>query len=319
MNQIPEHIESLLVKKFTKTLSESERDSLDAWLAEDSGNGLLFKQLEEAWYQSRQLSLFDKIDLKKNWFSIEQKANVGNRSIPIWRYAAAAILLVVGAVSLYFLMNMEYALIQHTAGKKIEMGLPDGSVVTLNRSASISFVEGFKGDNRVVRLTGEAFFEVKKDPYKPFVVNTHHGSVKVLGTSFNVKTKLSSTSVALQEGKVEYSSSDQKVFLEPGEQILDQDGKVQKSLIPNQNHLGWKTGVYVFENTSLLEVLNELSQDYDFHYQLTKEGMKNCKVSTVFDHTDLKDIKQELEFILGVKISENWEIEGEPCEEQAER
>jgi len=88
-------------------------------------------------------------------------------------------------------------------GEKKTILLPDGSLVFLNSKSSISYSKDFK-NKRELKLTGEAYFEVKKNPERPFLVETEKIKTRVLGTSFNIKAyKNSQTMVSVNTGKVE--------------------------------------------------------------------------------------------------------------------
>ena len=103
-------------------------------------------------------------------------------------------------------------------GRKVTTRLPDGSVVMLNSGSQISFPEQFKGDSREISLTGEAFFEVEHNPEIPFIVSMNGDKVRVLGTSFNIRSypEDSVVQVSVATGRVSYSiPSGESVMLLP--------------------------------------------------------------------------------------------------------
>ena len=126
--------------------------------------------------------------------------------------------------------------------------LPDGTIVYLNSESSLSYPSRFNGDFRKVTLSGEAYFEVAKDPEKKFILSTTHQSqIEVLGTCFNVEAYEQNTEVitTLIEGKVDFmfekDAGMKHVFLSPREKLV-YDSETDKStfikLRENQNWLG---------------------------------------------------------------------------------
>jgi ferric-dicitrate binding protein FerR (iron transport regulator) len=110
-------------------------------------------------------------------------------------------------------------------GSKTQIQLPDGSVVRLNSSSTLTYDKNFGKNIREVNLTGEAFFDVTKDSSRPFIIHTNVIDVKVLGTAFNVKSYPGdpNTETSLIRGKVEVTvknRSNEKIYLEPNEKLV---------------------------------------------------------------------------------------------------
>ena len=120
---------------------------------------------------------------------LEKKLNFRNRRLYLTRTFAAAAAVVLLCLSVWTAyLYMQPATIQtvSTLAETRTVRLPDGTSVTLNHYSSLSYPERFKSDNREVELSGEAYFEVSKDPKHPFIVQTETIDVQVLGTHFNV-------------------------------------------------------------------------------------------------------------------------------------
>ena len=107
-------------------------------------------------------------------------------------------------------------------GQKANITLPDGSKGWINSDSKLSYGSRFNADERVLNLEGEAYFEVKPDAKRPFIVQSGKVSVKALGTSFNVKNYNTEEhiSVVLMTGKVEVTANDNHVDLLPNEQAI---------------------------------------------------------------------------------------------------
>lgn len=151
--------------------------------------------------------------------------------------------------------------------RQYNLELSDGTKVWLNASSSITFPTSFAANERKVILTGEAYFEVAKDKKRPFRVSVNDMQVNVLGTHFNINAYDDEAAVntTLLEGSVLLTEKGKKVLLKPGQQAQKQKSGV---IIVNDNVnldevMGWKNGVFYFDNASLQTVLRQLSRWYD--------------------------------------------------------
>lgn len=145
--------------------------------------------------------------------------------------------------------------------------LADGTKVWLNAASSITFPTAFIGNERKVVITGEAYFEVSKDPKRPFRVFANDTEVKVLGTHFNINAYQDEDNIktTLLEGSVQLSKNGKKVFLKPGEQGQASNTGTLKivSDVNLQAIMAWKNGTFYFQNASIQMVLKEISRWYD--------------------------------------------------------
>ncbi|MFV8326227.1 FecR family protein [Flavobacterium sp. ZS1P14] len=151
--------------------------------------------------------------------------------------------------------------------RQYNLELSDGTKVWLNASSSITFPTSFTANERKVILTGEAYFEVAKDKTRPFRVAVNDMQVNVLGTHFNINAYDDEASVntTLLEGSVLLTEKGKKVLLKPGQQAQKQKSG---AIVVNDNVnleevMGWKNGVFYFDNASLQTVLRQVSRWYD--------------------------------------------------------
>ena len=152
-------------------------------------------------------------------------------------------------------------------GGNYQLELVDGTKVWLNAGSSIQFPTAFPGNERMVDVEGEAYFEVAHNTDKPFKTKMPDGSVvQVLGTHFNVNAynDESGIKVTLIEGAVEVSNQISKIKLRPGQQaILDGNTLESISGVNIQEVTAWKNGYFHFESASLSTILRELARWYD--------------------------------------------------------
>lgn len=183
----------------------------------------------------------------------------------------------------------------NTIGVKSQHMLSDGSKVFLNSGSSIEYPKTFDSDTRVVKLTGEAFFQVAHDASRPFRVVTDGFEVVVLGTQFNVNANLSSPTVALVDGKVRLNSKVNNVTLEltPGQMAtFDKENRsFSTSSFDAQYVIGWKEGYLVFQEASLEEVLDKLHQWYGIDISVSnKSKSSDWSYSASFKNESLESV-----------------------------
>ncbi len=142
-------------------------------------------------------------------------------------------------------------------GGQYQLKLPDGSKVWLNAASSITYPTAFTGDNREVKITGEAYFDVVKNESKPFVVKTYKDRVIVLGTEFNINsyTDEGFIKTSLVEGTVKINQT----LLKPGQAYIN--GKILETDLSKD--LAWKNGLFSFENADIQSVMRQLARWYD--------------------------------------------------------
>lgn len=147
-------------------------------------------------------------------------------------------------------------------GDMITHQLPDGSQVTLNRKSQITYNPDNWNEVREVRLSGEAYFEVKKG--SDFIVKTPDGEVEVLGTSFNVYSRDSKMNVTCYTGKVAVRNSADDVILLPGQEVFKNElGNLEMiSAAISDSESPWINNLIRFNNTSLDRVVEELNIYY---------------------------------------------------------
>ena len=151
------------------------------------------------------------------------------------------------------------------SGQRARLILQDGTEVWLNANSTLLYPSYFSGDERRVAVSGEAFFNVAKNPKKPFIVSTSKVEMKVLGTKFNVYCYPEADYVrtSLIEGAVEVKNDRAKVRLKPNEQVTIRGGQMQVENITFSDYFLWKDGIYCFENERLISIIKKLELYYD--------------------------------------------------------
>ncbi|MBO9571167.1 MAG: FecR family protein, partial [Chitinophagaceae bacterium] len=169
-----------------------------------------------------------------------------------------------------------YNTISTPKGGQYQIILPDSTHVWLNAASSLRFPTVFKGGTRDVVLSGEAYFEVKKNKTKPFLVSVEQSVITVLGTSFNINaySDEKDISTTLLEGSVRFSRNNTEELLKPGEQVIcltaNNTMHVQEADI--RQVMSWKNGFFEFENLDLPIIMRQISRWYDV--DLVYEGVQ---------------------------------------------
>ena len=158
-------------------------------------------------------------------------------------------------------------------GGQYRVVLSDGTRVWLNAASSISYPAIFKGNERIVKVSGEAYFEVFHDASHPFIVRSEGQDIKVLGTSFNVNAYADErkTVTTLLSGKVQLSSAAKGIsqHLAPGEQASLENGSIALKKVDADLFAAWKDGEFRFNATPLPEALRQISRWYDLDIDYT--------------------------------------------------
>jgi len=168
-------------------------------------------------------------------------------------------------------LSNNYHTITTPKGGRYQVVLPDGTRVWINAGSSLVFPVVFDKDIRHVRMRGEAYFDVAtvvgKQGRIPFVVETSHQQIEVLGTEFNVAayTRQPSEITTLVEGsvRVKGNSIGQEALLRPGQSALIEAGKVDIRTANIEKETAWKNGMFRFENDNIRTVMQQLENWYD--------------------------------------------------------
>ncbi len=207
----------------------------------------------------------------------------------------------------YLISNSNQPLVErkNTTASSIFVRLPDYSSVVLKPGARISFDPAFRGVERVVYLEGEAFFEVTKNPDRPFYVYANDLVTKVLGTSFviNAHPEGKQASVAVMTGKVSVFSRNGHetkltkhaeqlaVVLTPNQQVEHRhgDSRLLKGIVtkPQLIQKSEQVSTFDFSESSLTEVFTKLERAYGVRIIYDEEAMANCPLTASFTNRPL--------------------------------
>lgn len=335
----------LLVRVFSSEASPGEKVEFERWRDADPANTRRVDALRRIWETSGELPRSG--DAEAAWNRVAERAKLrgslaatvhpirrlhrGEALRPAGRssrwggallQAAAAVTLVVGAAALRQPLERlaRSPLLERTIatgkGERIHLVLSDGTQVLLGPDSRLRYPRRFGREARDVYLQGVAYFEVERDPERPFSVRAPDAVTRVLGTKFAVRDYPGGepARVVVSEGRVavrpttpDRSGRASAAVLTRG-QALDLPSPGLPAVIDSldtQQDLGWTRGVLSFKNAPVPDVLMELGRWYDVEVSASDPSIASQRLTIAFDQQPLEVILQEIALALGARVERN--------------
>lgn len=347
--------ESIIVRFLQDTASEAEVRLVDAWIHQDAENRKAFEFYCMLWSTSElvegdiETSLNSSAEKLKSVLEIKnhksgEKKSGRLRFLKAALKYAAVVFVSVGLSWLAFsyLANprkteLSYNEISTPMGSRTHIILPDGSDVWLNADSYLKFPSVFSNNQREVELRGEGYFKVKKDTTKQFIVNTSDIKVKVLGTTFNIKSypEEGTVETTLVEGKIELQRTragkkGKVITMKPEQRVMyiKDEGKVVLSEIKRMNasigrpvvvpgnifiadsvrteiYTAWKDGRLIIEDEPLEELAVKLERKFDVKIEFKNEKIKDYKFSGILENETLEQVLYAMQLSSHIKYRIN--------------
>ena len=206
--------------------------------------------------------------------------------------AAIALICIVGWCTYEYLIPTKMQTIS-TLANRMEITLPDGSQIMLNRYSSLTYPKRFKGDSREVTLNGEGFFNITKNPNKPFIVTAEMMKVQVLGTQFNIEAYVNNPDVktTLIEGSVMVSidSTDEQMILHPSESaIYNKKNKTLELAVEDETvaTMAWQSNSFIFDKQTLQEIVRKLGNSFGVVIEIDNHDLANYRLTAKFNNDE---------------------------------
>lgn len=194
------------------------------------------------------------------------------------------------------------------AGRFYQLVLSDGSKVTLNSATKIEFPFVFTGDKREIAIDGEAYLDIVKSD-KPFWVRLTTGTVKVLGTTFNVNTYDDEERVSLVSGEVRFETAQDKVTLKPGNEVTIVNGRpLEVNSFTQEEVLSWIDGIYVFHDNTLQDVAKVVDRWYGVQLVLSEQVCNKHFYGFLDRKQPIQEFLEKLKFVNEVDYRINGNV-----------
>lgn len=320
-----ERTQYLLTKYISDSITKEELEELKIHI-NISDNEKVLSELSALWESHTAENLQDASVLKEAFKIIE--VNTRTQTIRkqlrlLLQIAGILLLPVLCTLATYLYMDKQIqpfinnkVIVEAQNGHRAAVTLPDGSKVNLNSGSYISYVQNFGKKVREVELSGEAFFEVTKDPKKKFIVHTEYMDIEVLGTTFNVYAyeKENTVEMVLLTGKVKINTNKapyQSYYVKPNEKIfLDKrSGTLNLKKTDARFETAWLRDEMVFRSERLGTVFEKLERKYGVTIQHENFKQDNDRFTGSFNNEELTGILDILKLhyhfkykVLGNKI-----------------
>ncbi|MBQ0733265.1 FecR family protein [Aquimarina celericrescens] len=295
-----------LIRYIKGEANPNEKQSIIEWIKKDAKHQKQYNILK-AQYVASNLDLLDDTETNTAYQHFSSKRAANKKK---YYYPVAAIAILLPLFTWYVITFSENnSLVTNTDFLKLDtqsivtqygdhktIVLPDGSTVILNSNSSLTYAKNFSDTLRTVTLTGEAFFDIKRDTTKPFIVHTDQLKIRVLGTSFNVKSYPVDENIetTLVTGKVEVlqKSNEAPIVLAPSQKaIFDKEKKdIRINEVDSENVVAWKQGKLVFDKTPLKQVVLDLKRKYSVEFIIESDSLLDYKYTGEFDNLGLEEV-----------------------------
>lgn len=314
-------IDNIITRYLDQTIDSAEEQFLLDWLQEEISHRKYFMEVRDIWLLSKVPVQKDSVKHAFGKFRgrvmrkpAERERTLYHRWMQ-WAVSIAAILML--CAGSYYLLHQadrkEYIEIAKTYCKvlmpencKGSVVLPDSSVVWLNSGSTLIYPESFDSDCREVKLVGEGYFEVKRNPAAPFHVEAGKMLVTVLGTTFNVRSYANDEVVetVLLTGSVNVEVEGQKVYkLCPNQKISlnTRDSRVSVNTVVGSDYNVWKEERLSFDNALLGDVLNKLEKWYGVEIICDDTLKRNIRLSLTVRNEPVEEMLRMISLIVPIK------------------
>lgn len=316
----------LLAKKLSGEITPEESAEFGSLLAGNEAYSREYETIKTYWQQDEQpydnaVSVFEKIKLQTD---IHQREAQHNSIRPVkrsfaWIGAAAAVILILiisvfvykGSPSHSRSPALQTALKELQTPSRItsRITLSDGTHVTLNAESDIKYPASFKGSNREVYLSGEAYFDVKHDAQHPFIVHTPKFNIRVLGTAFNVKCYANdkTNEATLLRGSIRVTMADKNktaILMKPADKMVVQGSQyyITKQTFYDQAgsdvvETAWLNNKLTFKNEPFDQLANALARHFGASIKFQNNNLKNFTFTGDFERENLNQILLSLQIV----------------------
>jgi transmembrane sensor len=306
----------LLGRYFSGEASPEEAIQLEEWLAASSANKQQFEQLSKVWstISSEEACVIPDKEaffnqIRERFPQPHTAKTISRTSKLTWLKIAASIIIIAGGVLLLTVLRNKkqsqsaIAITRQTQQNILNDTLPDGTVAVISNNSRLQYPNEFAETTREVILNGESWFNVTPKPAQPFIITAGPLHIKVIGTSFNVRTHNDVIEVSVKTGIVRMYNNADSLTVTAGQKGIYQISTRQFVLKEkyNPNEVGYATKYFNFENETLKEITDQLQKAYGIKIIISNKNLENCTLSSSFDNKPIEYIFEVLSMTLNIK------------------
>ena len=339
MNHEEHHIdEELLIRFIVGETNDNESVLVQDWIDFSDENKAQFEKIQKIWSATEDPLKVEpaKVNVDLAWRNLKDRmdqyseieaTHLGKqRSLSFYIVRVAAVLFIgvlVFSIYRYQSQQLNQVLLVSSDSTFTNNPLPDGTLISLNQQTTIEYPVKFSKNERRVKMSGEAFFIVKPDSVKPFIIEAQKAIITVLGTSFNVKAldDDNAVEVLVEEGLVQLSNPDlsQSTQLRVGEKgiYIKETNEVKKETDIDSESLYWLNKTLLFRDTNLSIVFETLERLYTIKIQVENQRILNCQLTAKFSNESIDHIIDHISTIFDLEIvkdDKNILINGDGCQ-----
>jgi ferric-dicitrate binding protein FerR (iron transport regulator) len=331
MMQENKNMDQLLTAYLLGELDESNTHFVSEWIAASEKNQKYFEDFAEIWNFSKTQSI-PEFEPNNAWKKISPKIQKTPFYKKQWLQIAATVLILIGTITTITQITSNHqSTVIYSETEILQDTLNDGSIISLNQESKISYTEHFGAKTREVLLEGEAFFDIERDTTKPFIIHLDQSEVRVLGTSFNIKSNPEDEliSVFVKSGVVmfkylsdETDSTYLSIKLKAGDKVVYNKKTYQLEPVNKTSEkstdMYWLNQELIFDGIELKKVSEILETVYDVKISFTDDQTKKCLLTVNFQNANINHIMEVIAttFELDLKYSNNhYTLKGISCAE----
>jgi len=325
-------MDDLIGKVLAGEATALEQESVLLWRKQSEANEKYFNQFRNIFERAGSAAMQIEFDTDAAWNKVKSKISKNNSKVVSINRTnffsplriAAGIILLLGVGSVFYLLTAPPIQTLAVLSEKTtrQDTLPDGSTAFLNKKTELEFEYNPREKTRKVKLKGEAYFTVKHEEKKPFIIEADEILVRDIGTEFNLKAypDKDTIEIIVTQGEVQfYTRSDSGLNLKAGEKAIYSKRTKEFYRIEKQdnNTLAYKTKVFSFNNTDLLSVVILLNEVYNSKISLASESLYNCRLTANFKEDNPEIIAEVIAETMGLELTKKEDqliLSGKGCE-----
>ncbi len=312
---------NLIIKFFAGEISDSEMILLKAWLEQDPENRRIFNEENELWQQASVHTKHENFKTDTAWMNISSRLGLGKNNGKSYTIlsknnfriliaaATVACLVAIGSFSLLVTGKTSFQQIETAStivstheGEKAHIFLADSTEIILNSESKLQYAGNYNIKDRIVKFTGEAFFDVTTNPEKPFVVQLDQMRISATGTRFNIFSFGNEDRVetTLEEGAITVTIKGRDpIIVNSGQQVVYfvRTEKVLVRDVAIDTYTSWKENKLRFNDTPFEEVLRRIGRKYNVKFEITNRDLLNLKYTATFIDESIEEVMQMLKTV----------------------